>query len=91
MELFWDMLGATLVFAGIFVFWIYTKDAMDTYKKNKREERIDTVKNHPILASVLSGLVAWKAFDIWNKSREAKPGNEGRSQGRSVYEDLNLD
>ena len=103
MDLFADMVGFAIIFGAIATFWIYTKDAMDTYKEEKREERIDTVKKHPVLASIVSALVAWKAFDIWNKSRQASQNGNGKanagnrgtsasgSEGRSVYEDLNLD
>lgn len=94
MELFKEMIGIVLLFGGVFAFWVYTKDAMDTYKQMKREEHVDAVKKHPILASIVSGLVAWKAFDIWNKSRTANQGTDAgdsNGEGRSVYEDLNLE
>lgn len=94
---FADCVGFMIVVLVIASAWIYTGDALKTYKEMKQEERAENIKRHPILASIVTGLIAWKAFDIWNRSRQANHdsnnngcGNDDKGEGRSVYEDLNM-
>lgn len=88
--------GICIVGGAVFTFVSMARAARGRTDELDAEQSQAKVSRHPILYSIIGGIIAWKVMESWNRSRCSDgscPHEEpspGASSGRSVYDDLNL-
>lgn len=88
--------GICIVGGAIFTFVSMARAAHRKTDELDAEQSQAKASRHPILYSIIGGIIAWKVLETWNRSRRPdgfyphEDSSPGASSGRSVYDDLNL-